>query len=454
MAVVFQAVGTAATTTTSTLTVAWPTHVYNDVALMFVTSSAGGTTQTLTTANGFALINTFSTGSGTTGTKLSVYWARATSAAMASPILTAGTDFKYGVILTFRGAISNGSPINTSAGAVQATASTSASISAVTTTLANTLIVNAISNDVGSTSAFVTSFTNANLTGLTKQFDSGTIDGSGGGIAVATGSLASAASSGITTAAIASSITAFMTIALTPEPTSIANTFEGGTAGVSISAANSGGASGTPVSSTPFNAPTTLTYNDVQKRGNLSMRISYGTGAGYAVWTWSSNSRFVVRFYLYYEDTVPTEYMEIMQCRSTTNANMGWMATNGRQLIYYNATGIITANNLSAYQLQPNSWYRVEFAVTPGTTTSNGRVEGVFYDGDSTVPIESYDSGATVNTGTVGLAAIRIGSTGGPAAARSIYYDDFSAAQLSSGFIGPSQTVPNYVKNQFEPFFY
>ncbi len=106
----WQANGTAVSATTGTLTVAWPVHAINDVGLLYVVSSGGGTTQTLNTANGFTLIDTQSTGTGTAGTKISVYWCRATSTAMSSPVVTAGTDFKYGVISTFRGCRTTGDP--------------------------------------------------------------------------------------------------------------------------------------------------------------------------------------------------------------------------------------------------------------------------------------------------------------------------------------------------------
>lgn len=239
MAVTFQAAGTAAAATTGTLTVPWPTHQANDVALLFVTSSAGGTTDTLTTANGFTLINTQTTGSGTAGTRLSTFWARATSSSMASPVLTAGSDFKYGVILTFRGARTVGSPID---GTVQVrtkgTASTTATFGSVTTTLPNALIVHAISSDLDSASGFVTSLTNTGLTDITERFDAGTTNGLGGGIGVVTGTKVAAGLMATSTATVTSSINTMQTIALV-EPSGTVNfTVTDASTGASVSGAS------------------------------------------------------------------------------------------------------------------------------------------------------------------------------------------------------------------------
>jgi hypothetical protein len=79
-AVTFQAGGNAISGTTSAgLTVSWPAHAQGDVALLFV-ESAGGQPVTLGVANGFAPVANSPqfTGAGTTGTRLTVFWARAT----------------------------------------------------------------------------------------------------------------------------------------------------------------------------------------------------------------------------------------------------------------------------------------------------------------------------------------------------------------------------------------
>ncbi|MGV9001593.1 MAG: hypothetical protein ACOH18_01395 [Candidatus Saccharimonadaceae bacterium] len=446
--VAFQALGTAVSATTGTLTVAWPTHQPNDIALLFVTSSAGGTTSSLTSSQGFTLITSFATGSGTSGTKLSVLWARADRTSMGSPVVAGGTDFKYGVIATFRGVRSTGSPVDIYDGNTKGTASTSASISDITTTVANAMIVNVISSDLDSASAFVTSYTNANLTNLTKRHDAGTTNGGGGGISFSTGTNPTASATGTTDVVVTSSINAFISIALAPE-VSLFNTFEGGADTSALSSGNTGGASGTYLLTAPKNTGTTLTFSATRARNSLSYCASYAIGAaGYVTWAWTTSVRSVMRFYVYFE-SLQTNFFEV--ARFQGSGQMAEITMNAKQLIIYDST---SAQSYSPYQLQTGTWYRMELAATVGTTTSNGRIEFAYYDNDDTSPIFTYDSGNTVNTGTVDMVHVRLGAAAGPSPdPLVVYYDDLTVQELGSGFVGPSVPGTSYKKSQFTPFF-
>lgn len=451
MAIVFQALGTAVATTTSTLSPAWPTHQANDIALLFVTSSAGGTTQSLSSSQGFSLIDSYATGSGTAGAKLSVLWARADRSNMTAPTIAAGTDFKYAVIATFRGVSSIGSPLNTYAGNTKNTASTSASISDITTTVDNAMIINAIASDVDSASAFVTSYTNANLSSLTERFDAGTTSGLGGGISFATGMMNTAGNTGVTSVVLTSSINVFFSIALTPE-TSFSNTFEGGANGSSIASGNSGGASGTYLLTAIKNTGTNLTFSSTQARDSLSLCASYVVGAaGYTAWAWTTALRSVMRFYIYFDSIQDTTAsFEISRFRSAS-ATMASLSTRSKKFVVVDPSSNILAT--APDLLTVGTWYRCEMAVTVGTTTSNGRVEFAYYNNNSTIPIFSYDSGATVNTGITAFDTMRLGAANGPTPDPLVmYYDDLKVQELASGFIGPS--VFDYNTNQFMPFFY
>lgn len=215
-AVAFQALGTAVSGT-GNVTPAWPAHAINDIALLFI-ESAGGEVANLLTPAGFALVanSPQATGAGTAGTRLTVYWARATSAAMASPTVQDPGNHVYAQIITYRGAITTGNPWDVTGGGVKAAASTSVTLSSVTTTVPNTLIVQAVAKDLDSTAAGFSAQTNANLTGITERSDAGTNSGSGGGFAVWDGSLAAVGATGTTTATVTNSINAFLTIALKP----------------------------------------------------------------------------------------------------------------------------------------------------------------------------------------------------------------------------------------------
>ena len=212
----FVAAGTAVSGT-GTITVAWPTHQAGDIALLFV-ESCGGQAVTLSTPAGFAAVTNSpqSTGTGTDGTRLTVFWCRATSSSMSSPVVADPGNHVYGRILTFRGVITTGNPWDVTAGGMKATASTTTTFGTVTTTVDNDLIVLAASRDNDPTAAAWSSWTNANLSSLTEQSDGGTTSGNGGGIGVATGVKSTAGDIGSSTATVTSSVDGHMTIALKP----------------------------------------------------------------------------------------------------------------------------------------------------------------------------------------------------------------------------------------------
>lgn len=224
----FQAAGTAANTTTGTVSPAWPTHATDDVGLLTCETQAANAT-TLDTANGFAAVTNSPQNDGNTpGTRLTVYWARATSGAMSAPVISHATgDHIYCRIITWRGVTNSGNPWEvTPDGGIKGTPSTTTTFGAVTTAQAGEHIVNIASRDNDSTAAawsawantsLVTNAACANAAATTRpceRADGGTTSGDGGGIGVASGILASAGSSGATTATVTSSSDGHMTIAL------------------------------------------------------------------------------------------------------------------------------------------------------------------------------------------------------------------------------------------------
>lgn len=213
----FQAAGTSANGTNA-ITVAWPTHAVNDVALLFVESS-GGQPVTLSTPSGFVQItgSPQATGASTAGTQLTVFWARATSAAMPSVTVADPGDHVYARIITYRGVISSGNPWDVTVGGIKSTASTSVTVTGVTTTLADTLIVQAVARDNDSSGAAFSAETNGSLAGIAERSDAGTTSGNGGGFVVWDGVFAGMGATGNTTATISNSVVnAFMTIVLKP----------------------------------------------------------------------------------------------------------------------------------------------------------------------------------------------------------------------------------------------
>ncbi|HJX19091.1 MAG TPA: hypothetical protein VJ437_12990 [Acidiferrobacterales bacterium] len=215
-AAAFQAAG-AVVSGTGLVNPAWPAHAIDDVALLFI-ESAGGQAATLSIPAGFVAVanSPQATGGGVTGTRITVFWARATSTAMATPRVADPGNHVYAQIITYRGVITTGNPWNVTGGGVKAAASTSVTVTGVTTTVPNTLIVQAVARGNDSAAAAFSAQTNANLTGITERSDAGTASGNGGGFAVWDGVKVTVGATGDTTATVTSSINAFLTIALRP----------------------------------------------------------------------------------------------------------------------------------------------------------------------------------------------------------------------------------------------
>jgi len=210
---------------TGSVAPAWPAHLVNDVALLFI-ESRGNEPATLSTPAGFAaVLNSPQAigGASAGGTTITVFWARATSTAMASPVVADPGNHVYARILTYRNVAASGDPWDVTVGGTKTPASTTVTVTGVTTTESNTLIVQAVARGNDSAAAAFSAQTNANLTSITERSDAGTTDGSGGGFAVWDGGWATAGATGDTTATIAVSVrNAFLTIALRPGSGSIA----------------------------------------------------------------------------------------------------------------------------------------------------------------------------------------------------------------------------------------
>lgn len=220
----YQAAGTDVSGTGS-VSPAWPAHAVNDVALLFV-ESTGGQAVTLSTPAGFVAVanSPQASGTGTAGTRLSVFWARATSTSMPTPTIADPGDHVYAQILTYRNVYRYGNPWDVTAGGVKATASTSLTVTSMNTTVNDTLVVQAAARDANASGAGFSAQTNASLAGIVERSDAGTTAGNGGGFAVWDGPMPSAGATGTTTVTVASSINAFVSIALKPDVFDVAKT--------------------------------------------------------------------------------------------------------------------------------------------------------------------------------------------------------------------------------------
>lgn len=226
MAAAYQAAGAAQAALGGTdLTVPWPTHAVGDIALLWVQRC--NETITLSTPAGFTLIT--GSAAGTAGSNNSqntnVYWCRATSTSMTSPVVsnplsTAANSYAIARITTYRGCLASGDPTDTSNQSSDTSANTSYTIPAVTTSTANCLIVLCCAGTRdNATSSCANDFTNANLTGIGNYNNCSTAGGNGGNINTADGTKVTAGGTGTTTGTFTagtSQTKGLLTVALKP----------------------------------------------------------------------------------------------------------------------------------------------------------------------------------------------------------------------------------------------
>src|SRR5437870_3924489 len=230
----YQAAGTIQFNTSTTLSVPWPAHAINDIGLLIIETQNQAVTLGTNAANWTPVTNSpQGTGTTSTGTKLTVFWSRATSTSMGNVGLTGtGMDHQIAQILTFRGVTTSGNPWDVTAGDVTPSTTTAVSIPGATTTVQDTLVVAIVSNGSDLSAPQIPgSFTNSDLSSVTKRQDNQTTASGGGGFAVATGSKALAGAYGPTSATLGfSSIQGRMSIALRPPFTKLQLLMPGETA--------------------------------------------------------------------------------------------------------------------------------------------------------------------------------------------------------------------------------
>lgn len=173
-----------------------------DILLMWVGNGYTSTTDaTLTDAQGFAAV----TGGGINSGDYSgvrhhgtLFWKRATGSDSAPTVADNG-ESNYARIYRFTGCIGTGNPWNVVSTTGDNSGDSSISLTGMTTTANNTLVVHFVGCYTNS-SATVGSWTNSNLSSLTEQDDAHYNTGTDESMAMATGTLATAGSTGATTA--------------------------------------------------------------------------------------------------------------------------------------------------------------------------------------------------------------------------------------------------------------
>jgi hypothetical protein len=173
------------------------THAANDILILcIITSNQAFSTPTGYTRAGPA--NGIGTAAAAGAVKLFVFWKR-DGGAESAPTLSDSGDFTYGVMLAVRGCHTTGDPFTLGGQAWKFSTSTTGTGPISTVAGYNRLIMDIFAHHVDQAGANASSPTNADLTSVTEQFDDSTTDGTGGGIAIITGTRENPGTIGATT---------------------------------------------------------------------------------------------------------------------------------------------------------------------------------------------------------------------------------------------------------------
>jgi hypothetical protein len=219
----------------------------------------------------------------------------------------------------------------------------------------------------------------------------------------------------------------------------LANTFEGGTDGVTISVANSGGASGDAFSAVVgtqivFSAAAVMHGGMGMKMDNPGATTTYGSWTGFGTLTVRTYFRVYLRL-----STIPvTNGWYFGAMRDAADLEFGGLVitTAGMVQARNNANSNIAAT-VGTVPVNIGSYFRLEWAVLPGLTT--GELEWRLYNAPDTLMITDTSGNDTGLAFRADLGGIRWGSKA-TAPTGIMEFDDLAVS--TAGWIGPSGAGP------------
>jgi len=221
----------------------------------------------------------------------------------------------------------------------------------------------------------------------------------------------------------------------------ISNNAEGfSTSPTTPTTGNTGGGSGDAASAVTQGAASTIRATNASALFGafgyeFALVDSGSDGACRITWALSSASRVVLSCY-YMSSSVGGAIEDVMGIRHASG-NMAILSigTDGK-LIPVNSAGSYQSGMRATNALTPDVMYRIELAVTKGTTSSNGVIEYAYFVGNSATPVETYSSNSQ-NTGTADVAQLWVGRSTGRTIAHTCYYDEIRGNTLASGWHDP-----------------
>jgi hypothetical protein len=194
---------------TGTIAPPWGAHQTDDIGFLVIETSNQGAV-TLASAQGFTAVDVspagVGDGAGTLNeTQLTLFWQRATSGAMPTPIVADVGNHQVGQVVVFRSCRTTpATPWTASSASTEGVSTSAVTWPGTATAIDNSLVVLFAANGVDNTTNALSGVANPDLTSLTVVSSVQTDLGHGGGFHVVTGAKATAGTVSITTGTLAS----------------------------------------------------------------------------------------------------------------------------------------------------------------------------------------------------------------------------------------------------------
>lgn len=220
-----------------------------------------------------------------------------------------------------------------------------------------------------------------------------------------------------------------------PPSVTYRNTAEGQSNGTTVSAANSGGGSGTAFDYVDVVGTVARTFsNSFYMHGTQSYAINPTSTATITfVFDGQSDMNGAQQAYFYFTG-YPSANCAFMGTYSTDTKSTMALSSTGAVIIYDDA-GQVTASASGVVPL--NRWVRFDMLTSIGTTTSNGRIQAKVSLEDNTDVLFSYDSGAAVNVGTIPIESYIYGKLDSTPSIATFYMDDVAYKINATSYVDP-----------------
>lgn len=237
----------------------------------------------------------------------------------------------------------------------------------------------------------------------------------------------------------------------------LVNSLEGGSNGTTITAGNSGGASGNAFDVFTVATGITLRYSSAQSaHGGLSMEVATGATGTTAWCGWQtalgSQTDLYGRIYLRLS-AAPTANDAIVRFVNGATVLGFLQITTARILRLANTASTVIATFTNAIPL--NQWVRIEFHLTfPASATGTAEVR-LYLSADSAAPTETQGPlAATQNFGSLACSSVRFGWSNGVANQVSAFLDDIGVSTTWLGIAtGPKLDTLSTDFNSIPAFF-